>query len=180
MFNDYMLMHNTCDDSRLQIAFNTAVAATIISLLRLPLAQADERPSGIPDEAKYVKVDRITDGDTIVLMDGTRVRLHGIDAPERDQPYGPMATAALEYMVEKSVYIVEVDTDRYGRLVGTLYTPEGMNVNLEMVCNGSAWWYSRYARNNRAMASRQDEAKEARLGLGADEDPMPPWEWRRR
>ena len=72
------------------------------------------------------------------------------------------------------------DTDRYGRLVGTLYTPEGMNVNLEMVCNGSAWWYSRYAKNNREMASCQDEAKEAGLGLWADDDPMPPWEWRRR
>ena len=63
----------------------------------------------------------MTDGDTIVLMDRTRVRLHGIDAPERDQPYGPIATAALEYMVARSIYLVEVDEDRYGRLVGQLY-----------------------------------------------------------
>jgi endonuclease YncB( thermonuclease family) len=55
---------------------------------------ADERPSGVPSEAGWVKVDRVTDGDTIVLMDRRRVRLHGIDAPERDQPYGPIATAA--------------------------------------------------------------------------------------
>ena len=48
---------------------------------------ADERPSGVPSEARWVKVDRVTDGDTIVLMDRRRVRLHGIDAPERDQPY---------------------------------------------------------------------------------------------
>ena len=53
------------------------------------IAIADERPSGIPSDAKYVKVDRVTDGDTIVLTDSTRVRLHGIDTPERDQPYGP-------------------------------------------------------------------------------------------
>ena len=83
-----MMDNSTCDAPRLQIAFNTAVAATIISLLWLPLAHADERPYGIPDEAKYVKVDRVIDGDTIVLMDKTRVRLHGIDTPERDQPYG--------------------------------------------------------------------------------------------
>ena len=82
---------------------------------------ADERPSGVPSEARWVKVDRVTDGDTIVLMDRTRVRLHGIDAPERDQPYGPIATAALENMVARSVYLVEVDEDRYGRLVGQLY-----------------------------------------------------------
>ena len=59
------------------------------------IAVADDRPSGIPDEAKYVKVDRVIDGDTIVLMNGSRVRLEGIDAPERDQPYGPTARAAL-------------------------------------------------------------------------------------
>ena len=51
----------------------------------------------------------------------TRVRLHGIDAPEREKPYGPITTAALEYMVARSVDLVEVDEDRYGRLVGQLY-----------------------------------------------------------
>ena len=90
-------------------------AAVILWSLVSHIAVADERPSGIPDEAKYVKVDRVTDGDTIVLMDSTRVRLHGIDTPERDQPYGSEATAALERMVARSVYMVEVDTDRYGR-----------------------------------------------------------------
>ena len=65
---------STCNAPLLQIAFNTAVAATIISLLWLPLAHADERPSGIPDEAKYVKVDRVTDGDTIVLVDSTAAK----------------------------------------------------------------------------------------------------------
>ena len=68
---------------------------------------------------------KVVDGDTIVLMDRTRVRLHGIDAPERDQPYGPMATAALEHMVERSVYYLKTDTDRYGRMVATLYHSRG-------------------------------------------------------
>ena len=107
-------------------------------------------------------------------------RLHGIDTPERDQPYGKQATRNLDKLIGRTVFVVERDTDRYGRLVGTLYTPEGVNVNLEMVCKGSAWWYSRYAKNNRAMASCQREAKEAGLGLWADDDPMPPWEWRGR
>ena len=134
----------------------------------------------IPYGAVEHRVKRIVDGDTVYLKDGTKVRLHGIDTPERDQPYGKQATRNLDKLIGRTVFVVERDTDRYGRLVGTLYTPEGVNVNLEMVCNGSAWWYSRYAKNNRAMASCQGEAKEAGLGLWADDDPMPPWEWRRR
>ena len=146
MFSDYTLMHSTCNAPRLPIAFNTVVAATIISLLWLPLAHADDRPSGIPAEAKYVKVDRVIDGDTIVLMDGSRVRLEGIDAPERDQPYGPTATAALEYMVGRSVYYVETDKDRYERMLATLYhAKESYNINASLVCAGFSWWYELYA-----------------------------------
>jgi endonuclease YncB( thermonuclease family) len=91
------------------------------------------------------------------------------------------ATAVnLDSLIGRTVFVVERDTDIYGRLVGVLYTLEGVNVNLEMVCNGSAWWYSRSAKNNRAMASCQDEAKETGLGSWADDDAMPPWVWRRR
>ena len=82
--------------------------------------------------------------------------------------------------IGQTVFVAERDADRYGRLVGTLYALGGVNVSLEMVCNGSAWWYSPHAKNSRAMASCQGEAKEAGLALWADDDPMPPWEWRRR
>ena len=181
MFSDYTLMHSTCNASLLPIAFNTVVAATIIALLWLPLAHADERPSGIPDEAKYVKVDRVTDGDTIVLMDSTRVRLHGVDTPERGQPYGSEATAALEHMVETSVYILEIDTDRYGRMVAQLYhSTDGYDINASMVCGGFAWWYERYAPDSELLESCHKEAQDAPKGLWEDEDPTPPWEWRRR
>ena len=142
---------------------------------------ADERPAGVPSEARWVKVDRVTDGDTIVLMDRTRVRLHGIDAPERDQPYGPIATAALEYMVARSVYLVEVDEDRYGRLVGQLYhSKDGYDINASMVCAGYAWWYERYAPDSQILNNCQIEAQQAPKGLWEDEDPMPPWQWRRK
>ena len=142
--------------------------------------EADEATPDIPKRAVEHRVKRIVDGDTVHLRDGTKVRLHGIDTPERDQPYGKQATRNLDKLIGRTVFVVEKDTDRYGRLVGVIYTPEGVNVNLEMVCNGSAWWYSRYAKGNRAMAGCQREAKEARLGLWADDDPMAPWDWRRR
>ena len=142
---------------------------------------ADERPSGIPLEARWVKVERISDGDTIVLMDRTRVRLFGLDAPERDQLYGAIATAALERMVGRSVYLVERDEDRYGRLVAQLYhSKEGYDINVSMVCAGYAWWYEHYAPESKVLNNCQREAQQAPKGLWGDADPMPPWEWRRR
>ena len=142
---------------------------------------ADEKPAGVPSEARWVEVDRVTDGDTIVLMDRTRVRLHGIDAPEHDQPHGSVATKALEYMINGSVYIVEVDEDLYGRLVGRLFHSEdGYDINASMVCAGYAWWYERYAPDSEVLEDCQVEAQQAPKGLWEDEDSMPPWEWRRR
>ena len=144
-------------------------------------AYADERPAGVPSEARWVKVDRVTDRKTIVLMDRTRVRLHGIDAPERDQPYSPIATAALEYIVARSVYLVEVDEDRYGRLVGQLYhSKDGYDINASMVCAGYAWWYERSTPDSQVLDDCQIEAHQAPKGLWEDGDPMPPWEWRRK
>ena len=147
----------------------------------LTFSWAADKPSGVPDAAKWAKVDRVSDGDTIVLMDKTRIRLHGIDAPERDQPYGSMATTALESMVDRSVYYVETDTDRYGRRVATLFhSKDGYDINASMVCAGNAWWYERYAPGDELLEGCQDEAREAPNGLWEDGDPMPPWEWRRR
>ena len=152
---------------------------TLASLLSF--SWASERPSGVPDAAKWAKVDRITDGDTIVLMDRTRVRLHGIDAPELDQPYGAIATAALEYMVDRSVYYVETDTDRYGRMVATLYhSKDGYDINASMVCAGYAWWYEKYASDDALLESCQQEAREKSKGLWADDGVVAPWVWRRR
>jgi endonuclease YncB( thermonuclease family) len=157
------------------------ILATSLAFMWTLSVYADERPSGVPSEARWVKVDRVTDGDTIVLVDRTRVRLHGIDAPEQDQPYGSAATKALEGMISGSVYIVEVDEDRYGRVVGQLFhSKEGYDINASMVCVGYAWWYERYAPDSQALSNCQVEAQQAPKGLWEDEDPMPPWKWRRK
>ena len=116
-----------------------SLAFLLLVTLVTPLSWANDLPAGVPEEAKWVKVDRVVDGDTIVLMEKARVRLHGIDTSERDQPYGKKATSALDALIETKVFVEEKDTDRYGRLVGVLYTPEGLNVNLAMVCGGHAW-----------------------------------------
>ena len=84
-------------------------------------------------------------------------------------------------MVARSVYLVELDKDRYGRLVGQLYhSKDGYDINASMVCAGYAWWYERYAPDSQILNNCQVEAQQAPKGLWEDEDPMPPWEWRRR
>ncbi|MGK0417990.1 thermonuclease family protein [Haliea sp.] len=126
---------------------------------------------------------RIADGDTLTLLDATntqhKIRLHGIDTPERRQPYGNAAREALEALVAgQHIGVVVQDTDRYGRTVGTVYR-NGLNVNLTLVEKGWAWWYERYARNDRELAQAQREARAARRGLWQDSHPIAPWEWRR-
>ena len=150
----------------------------------LPVAAmcaAEGRPEGLPEKARWKKVDRIVDGDTIVLKDRTRIRLHGIDAPEKNQPYGSESTAALEEMVEHSVYVLEVDVDRYGRVVGQLYhSEEGYDINASLVCAGFAWWYERYAAKSKILEDCHSEAQQASRGLWRSAEPVPPWEWRRK
>jgi endonuclease YncB( thermonuclease family) len=151
------------------------------ALLIGPLAWGADRPEEVPNSATWYEVERVTDGDTIVLVDGTRVRLHGIDAPERDQPFGSQATAALGYMVGSTVYVLKVDTDRYGRMVGQLYhADKGYDVNASMVCAGFAWWYKRYAKDSGLLNACESEARDESKGLWSDSEPVPPWEWRRR
>jgi len=144
------------------------------------VSRVEASDAAIPVDAIEHRVTRIVDGDTVYTKDGTKIRLHGIDTPERDQPYGKQATRALDRLIKTKIFVLEKDTDKYGRLVAVLYTPEGLNVNLEMVCGGHAWWYERYAGFDSDLEDCQESAQEARLGLWEDEDPMPPWVWRRK
>lgn len=130
------------------------------------------------------RIVRVADGDTVSLLDSNnkqhRIRLYGIDAPESDQPHGDKAREALAGMVAgKRLGVVVVETDQYGRLVGTLYA-DGSNINLALVQQGHAWWYQYFARHERPLAAAEKEARSARRGLWADNDPVPPWDWRRQ
>jgi micrococcal nuclease len=130
----------------------------------------------------------IFDGDTVeVLVDQRprRVRLEGIDAPEKAQAFGARAKQRLADLVGGQVVTVESEkTDKYGRTVGKL-TLNGQDVNLAMIADGLAWWYRKYASEQPQVDRMLYEAAEARAkaerrGLWRDPDPMPPWEWRHR
>lgn len=92
------------------------------------------------------KVVRIADGDTLTLLTDSKtqikVRLHGIDTPERKQPFGKGAKDALSAMVAgKRVRVEVTDKDRYGRTVGRIIGEGNRDINAELVRQGFAWWY---------------------------------------
>jgi micrococcal nuclease len=126
----------------------------------------------------------IADGDTIsVLHDGQteRIRLWGIDAPEKKQAFGTRAkqfTADLAF--GKTVSIKPMDVDRWGRVVAEVILPDGRTLNREIVGAGLAWWYEHYAPGDMELERLQQDARNAKRGLWADGDPMPPWTWRKR
>ena len=132
------------------------------------------------------KVVSIADGDTItVLREGkqqVKIRLHGIDCPEQGQAFSKKAKQFTSKMVfGKFVEVEPVDIDRYNRLVA-LVTVFKRLVNEELVNAGFAWVYTR--RCDRPICERwkvlENEAREARRGLWADPNPIPPWEFRRQ
>lgn len=144
----------------------------------------------------------ISDGDTVtVLVAGHaqyKIRLMGIDAPEKAQPFGSRAKETLSSLVFGQWVTVEGDKfDRYGRTVGKLWVapPKAgcrsnaacartLDANLAQVSAGMAWWYRQYAREqapaDRARyAQAEEDAQARRVGLWREPDPVPPWQWRR-
>lgn len=134
------------------------------------------------------KVVRIVDGDTLVVEAGAkrhRIRLAGIDAPEKDQPWGEAATRELRRQVAGRQVAVEWHkADRWKRLIGVVVL-DGEDVNLHLVDRGLAWHYKRYAdeqtpEQREAYSAAETAAQDARRGLWSDPAPIAPWEWRRQ
>jgi endonuclease YncB( thermonuclease family) len=80
---------------------------------------------------------------------------------------------------DQQLYFETKDVDRYGRTTGVIYTADGSDVNLEMVCDGNAWRYERYAKKASDCKQCQEDAQRNNRGLWANEDPLVPRDWRR-
>ena len=130
------------------------------------------------------KVVAVADGDTVsVLRDGTntvKIRLSGIDCPEKKQAFGQKAKQFTSTLAgEKQVKVIKKGQDRYGRTLGEVILPDGRSLNRELVRAGMAWWYRRYAPKHKELEALEKEAREAKAGLWADADPVQPWAWRK-
>ena len=129
------------------------------------------------------RVVKVTDGDTITLLDVSQkqheVRLYGIDTPEHGQPYGRAAMQALGNLVAGEGVGVDVKgTDSFGRTVGVVYKGN-LDVNLKMVRSGYAWWDKKYVPLADDLRVAELHARADGLGLWAEPNPIPPWEWRK-
>lgn len=124
----------------------------------------------------------VSDGDTVKVLDAGkkqhRIRLLGIDAPESNQAFGQKSKQYLSSLIfNKNVSITYKEKDQYGRILGTIFY-ENENINLKMVQAGLAWHYVYFAKDNKELAEAEAAARKEKLGLWADPNPMPPWDFR--
>lgn len=133
------------------------------------------------------KVIGVADGDTITVLDADKVqhkiRLAGIDAPEKKQPFGQRSKESLNDLVFDKTVSVETDKrDRYGRNIGKVLV-DGVDANLEQLKRGMAWHYKAYQREQSpddrlAYAAAEKESAGYRIGLWQDTEPVAPWAFR--
>lgn len=125
------------------------------------------------------KVIKVTDGDTIKILtpanEQVKIRLYGIDAPEKKQPFGRKSKEFLAgLIVGKFVEIEEHGKDRYKRTLGVVYYGDE-DINAKMVSSGYAWAFVRYSDR---YEKQENFAKRQKLGLWQDKNPIPPCVWR--
>ncbi len=134
------------------------------------------------DPALRGRIVKVNDGDTIVLLRNNqeeRIRLNGIDCPERGQAFGTVAKNFTADMVfSKEVRVVSDGLDRYQRILGWVYLEDGRCLNHELLKAGLAWHYKDY-NSDPDLAAMEVSAKAAKKGLWADHHPVSPWEYRR-
>jgi endonuclease YncB( thermonuclease family) len=159
-----------------------ALSATLFALAVLVAG------AGCIETPQQDQIDRVEvfDGDSFEARDAdgrrVEVRLFGIDAPERRQPWSRKSREALRSMVRGQVLDMRVvEIDRYDRLVAEVFLPDGRSLNAEQVAAGHAWVYRRYT-DDPELLRLEREARDARRGLWSlsERERVPPWEWRRQ
>jgi endonuclease YncB( thermonuclease family) len=145
----------------------------------------------IPAQADTLqgRVVRIADGDTVTVLDSSKIqwkiRLMGIDAPEKKQAFGNKSKQHLSDLVyNKHVTVEYSKQDQYGRTVGKIVV-DGIDANLEQVKAGLAWHYKKYQKEQSPedqvlYSQAEDQARVAKLGLWLDMDPIAPWDFRKQ
>lgn len=132
----------------------------------------------------------VSDGDTLKVLDSEKkihiVRLMGIDAPEKAQPFGQRSKQALSSLLfQQQVQVEWHKKDRYGRIVGQVHTMSGEDASKAQIQHGMAWHYKQYLNEQShadqlTYAEAERLARDERIGLWQEVSPMPPWLWRKQ
>ena len=130
------------------------------------------------------EVIKIVDGDTydLLLEDHTvkRIRMEGIDAPEKGMPYYKQSRDYLAALCfRKTVTVIQTGKDRNGRVIAQTILPSATELGWQMVNAGYAWHFKKYS-TSKQLARAEARARKKRAGLWADKQPVAPWEWRKR
>jgi endonuclease YncB( thermonuclease family) len=129
----------------------------------------------------------VADGDTIkILSEGVqhKIRLSGIDAPEKSQLFGNQSKQSLADMVFRKTVAVEYNKrDKYNRIVGKVLLDRN-DINIEQIKHGLAWHYKKYEKEQELAdrsiyANEEYIARQGKRGLWAESKPIPPWEFRK-
>jgi len=131
-----------------------------------------------------VKVVGVSDGDTFTAINRDslqmRIRIYGIDAPEKSQDFGKRAKKALsDYVFGKKVTIDVQSQDGWGRYVSYVYTPDGRDVSLMMLQDGMAWHFKKYDSTEKYSKAESD-ARSKKLGIWSQPNPVAPWDFRKK
>jgi endonuclease YncB( thermonuclease family) len=151
---------------------------------------------GASAETLTGRVVGVADGDTITVLDANReqhkIRLGGIDAPEKAQPFGQRSKESCRRWSSGKRSMCSGTSATYQRIVGKVWVqpvscptcPKTLDAGLAQLTVGLAWWYRKYAKEQSPEdAGRyefaEQEARAKRAGLWADGQPIPPWDWRK-
>ena len=161
------------------------VAMAILDPVKPPTSEPATRPkpTSPPSASWSGRCVGVSDGDTISVMhDGVevRIRLNGIDCPEKDQAFASVARKfTSDAVLGRDITVSPTDEDQYGRTVADVMMPDGHSLNEALVAAGMAWWYRYHAPDDARLEALETEARRARVGLWADANPTPPWDFRR-
>lgn len=150
-----------------------------IALALAAVAALAAAPSSADFSGRVVSV---ADGDTLTVREGARdvhVRLWGVDAPERGQPWSQRARQALvARALRHDAQVAERGKDSYGRTLARVRV-DGVDLAEAQLRDGWAWVFLRYT-SDPALLALESDARKARRGLWAERDPEPPWRYRER
>jgi endonuclease YncB( thermonuclease family) len=172
------------------------IPAIIISIAGLTSWRSitqQSRKFNIPKTSNIGTVKRVSDGDTLVLENGNRIRLCGIDAPEKDQPLGKESKTNLERLIANArnqVMVQETDRDRYGRIVAEVFVKANTSnpeeeylLNAEQLSAGMAYVYPQYVNGCTqpdVLKQAERNAIAAKKGVWSNPNSVKPWDFRKK